>query len=361
MKKSLFLVLLLCCFRTFAQVSMTIQLPPAGVLLKAQLWNIVLVSASNATVNVRITMRLTDAHTNQPVLTGITRTIVMNKGARQLQASDFMPVQYEYLSPVIDRSVNGFLSAGNYLACYSLIVEGDKSGYQPGEDCIPFTIEPVSPPLLNSPANQSELQIASPQFTWLPPAPINMFSDLNYEMILAEVHGNQSPEEAVQQNIPVLRSPALRNIFMNYPSGATPLDTATTYAWTVIARNGNLFAAQTETWTFRVKGITNTAASLEGAYVQLRKELDGAVVRCGEEIKVGYNNETGDTTARYELLLQDNTNKIVFTGTLALKRGNNYLDIPMGKKKGLRSDKVYLFRLLNGRNEYWQMKFICIK
>ncbi|MGF6846840.1 hypothetical protein QFZ51_002075 [Chitinophaga sp. W3I9] len=57
MKKFLCLLMLTCYFRAGAQVSMTVQLPPAGVLLKAQLWNIVLVSASNATVNVRITMR----------------------------------------------------------------------------------------------------------------------------------------------------------------------------------------------------------------------------------------------------------------------------------------------------------------
>ncbi|MGO4294032.1 hypothetical protein [Chitinophaga sp. RAB17] len=361
MKKLLYLLLLLCCFRAGAQVSMTAQLPPAGVLLKAQLWNIVLVSASNATVNVRITMRLTDARTNQPVLTGITRSLVMSKGARQLQAADFMPIQYEYLAASVDRSVNGLLPAGNYLACYSLIVEGDKSGYQPGEDCIPFTVEPVSPPLLIMPANKSESLSLLPQFTWLPPAPVNMFNDLKYEMILTEVHSNQSPEEAIQQNIPVLRVPGLRNNFVNYPSGATALDTANTYAWSVIARNGNLFAAQTETWTFRVKGIVKMMDNADGGFVQLRRELDGSIIRCGEEMQMSYNNETGDTTAHYELLLLDNTNRTVYAGTVPLKRGANHISIPLGRKRGLDSDKVYLFRLLNTRHEYWQMKFIYVR
>lgn len=361
MKRSLFLLILLCCLRAGAQVSMTVQLPPAGVLLKAQLWNIVLVSASGNTVNVQVTMRLMDARTNQPVLTGITRTIAINKGARQLQAGDLMPIQYEYLSPVIDRSVNGFLAAGNYLACYSLFVVGDKSGNQPGEDCIPFTIEPVSPPLLNSPANQSELLTFLPQFTWLPPAPLNMFSDLNYEMILTEVHGGQSPEEAIQQNIPVLRAPRLKNIFVNYPSGGVQLDTANTYAWSVIAKNGNLFAAQTEVWTFRVKGSNNNVEMLNNAYVQLRKELDGSVMHGDRVLQLSYNNETADSTAAYELISLDNSNKVVYAGTLAIKRGSNHLDIPLEKRRGLHSGQVYLFRLQNSRQEYWQMKFIYTK
>jgi hypothetical protein len=361
MKRSLFLLLVFCCLRAGAQVSMTVQLPPAGVLLKAQLWNIVLVSASNATVNVRVTMRLMDARNNQPVLTAMTRTVVINKGARQLQSADFMPVQYEYFSPVVDRNVNGFLPAGNYLACYSLIVEGDKSGNQPGEDCIPFTIEPLSPPLLNSPANQSELITALPQFTWLPPAPLNMFNDLNYEMILTEVRPGQSAEESIQQNIPVFRAPRLKNIFVNYPSGALQLDTASTYAWSVIARNGNLFAAQTEVWTFRVKENKYSNGDINSAYVQLRKELDGSVMHSDRMLQLSYNNETADSTAHYELISLDNSNKTVYAGTLVITRGSNRLDIPLDKRRGLRAGQIYLFRLLNSRNEYWQMKFIYTK
>ncbi|MBO9730127.1 MAG: hypothetical protein J7623_15925 [Chitinophaga sp.] len=361
MKRSLFLLMMLCCIRVGAQVSMTVQLPPAGVLLKAQLWNVVLVSAYERSVNVRITMRLMDARTNQPVLTGITRDIPLTKGARQLQAGDLMPIQYEYLSPAIDRSVNGFLAAGNYLACYSLVVAGDKDGNQPGEDCIPFVSEPVSPPLLNSPAHQSELLTFLPQFTWLPPAPLNMFSDLNYEMILTEVHNGQSPEEAIQQNIPVLRVPRLKNIFVNYPSGAVQLDTANTYAWSVIARNGNLFAAQTEVWTFRVKGNGNSADREHGAYVQLRKELDGSVMNGSRSLQVGYNNETADSTIAYELISLDNSNKVVYSGKLAVRRGTNYLDVPLEKRRGLHTGQLYLFRLQNSREEYWQVKFIYTK
>ncbi|NLR59540.1 hypothetical protein HGH93_15610 [Chitinophaga polysaccharea] len=361
MKKFLCLLLILSGFRTAAQVSMTVQLPPAGVLLKSQLWNIMLASAAGRSMDVRVTMRLSDARTNQPILTGISRSLTVNKGARQLQAADLMPVHYEYFSSTIDRSANGLLPAGNYLACYSLYIEGDKSGTQPGEDCMPFTVEPVSPPLLNSPADKSELSFSLPQFTWLPPAPLNMFSDLNYDVTLTEVHDHQSPAEAIQQNIPVLRAPGLRNIFMNYPSGGVSLDTGTTYAWSVTARNGNLFVAQTETWTFRVKGADKVIDSAKGAYVQLRKELDGTVVRCGESIQVSYVNETGDSTARYELLALDYTSRTIFTGTISLKRGSNHLDIPLGYRRGLDGNKIYLFRLLNGRNEYWQMKFIRVR
>lgn len=357
MKRSLYLylVLTMLAFRTAAQVSMTVQLPPVGVLQKAQLWNIVLVSAADRPLNVKVTLRLMDAQTNQPVLTGITRTVILSKGAKQLRIGDVMPVQYEYLSAAIDRSVNGMLPAGSYMACYSLLVVNDKEGNQPGEDCIPFAVEPVSPPLLNTPANESVLESRLPQFTWLPPAPLNMFNDLNYEMTLVEVRPGQSPLEAIQQNIPVYRAPRLRNMFVNYPAGAVALDTAKQYAWTIVARNGSLFAAQTEVWTFRIKGVHKPLNARNGAYVQLRKELDGTVISCSS-LRCEYSNETADSTVRYEVIALENNNNVVNTGTLAVKRGANNLDVPL--KKGLDDGKSYLFRLRNTRNEYWQVKFI---
>lgn len=356
---SLYLVLSVLALRAVAQVSMTVQLPPAGVLQKAQLWNIVLVSASNNPENVRITLRLMDAQTNQPVLTGITRIITLNKGAKQLRAADVMPVQYEYLNATIDRSVNGLLSAGNYIACYSLMVIADKMGNQPGEDCIPFVIEPVSPPLLNTPANKSMLESRLPQFTWLPPAPVNLFTDLNYEMVLTELHPGQSPEEAIQQNIPVYRAPRLKNMFVNYPAGAVALDTAKQYAWTVTARNGSLYAAQTEVWTFRVKGVQNNVRVTNGAYVQLKKELDGIVINCNY-LRCGYSNETADSTVKYELIALENDNRVAHSGSLSVKQGDNRLDVPLNRI-GLSDGKSYLFRLRNSRNEYWQVKFIYTK
>jgi hypothetical protein len=360
MKKFLYLILLLFPLRAGAQVSMAVQLPPAGVLLKAQLWNIVIVSASELPQHVKVTLRLMDAQTNQPVLTGITRSIVLTKGAKQLQVGDVMPVQYEYLSATVDRSVNGMLPAGKYLACYSLVVVNDKTGNQPGEDCIPFVVEPVSPPLLNTPANQSILETTLPQFTWLPPAPVTMFNDLNYEMILTEVHPGQSAQEAIQQNMAVYRAPRLKNVFVNYPAGAVALDTSKQYAWSVIARNGLLFAAQTEVWTFRVHGVNNSKQVLSSAYVQLKKDLDGAVVNCSG-LQCGYDNEAGDTTVPYQLIALEDNNRIVYTGALHVNPGNNRMNVPLGKRKALESGKSYLFRLHNTRNEYWQVKFIYTK
>ncbi|HEU4553605.1 MAG TPA: hypothetical protein VFS25_12245 [Chitinophaga sp.] len=357
MKKYLWIyACLLTALQTQAQVSMTVQLPPAGVMQKSQLWNMLLVSASGAPVNVKIMLRLSDAQTNQPLLTGISRTITLYKGAKQIRAEDAGPVQYEYLSTAVDSDVNGLLATGNYQACYSVATTGHE-GALLAEDCIPFAVEPVSPPLLNTPANGSVLETMQPQFSWLPPAPLNIFKDLNYDMVLVEVRNGQSPAEAVQQNIPVFRSMHNRNIFVSYPSSALALDTGKNYAWTVTANNGPRYAAQTEVWTFRIKGMQNMQSVNANAYMQLKKEIDASVANSRGPLHFSYSNDANDKTVQYEIIPLQESGGAIQQGNLSLATGDNLLELRLRESR-LEDGKTYLFRLLNSRHEYWQMKFI---
>lgn len=344
-----------------AQVTMTAQVPPEGVLMKAQLWNIAMVSVSDAPVTVRIMMRLTDVRTNQPVLTGISRELTLNKGAKQLQAGDVSPIQYEYLSDVADRSPNGLLPVGNYQACYSVYINGTYKGDLISEDCSPFAVAPVGPPLLNTPADKSVLESFNPQFTWLPPSPATLFSNLNYELLLTEVRSGQSSVEAIQQNLPVYRLPSTKSPFANYPSSALSLDTGKVYAWTVIARNGNAFAAQTDVWTFSLKSTLVKKELAQDSHIQLRKELDGAVAAVTGNVHFTYINAVNDSTVQYELLGLEAGNKVITSGEFKVVPGDNMIAFPIRRKYSLQDGKTYLLRVQNSRREYFQMKFVYTK
>ncbi|WP_343673843.1 hypothetical protein [Chitinophaga sp.] len=357
MRRFILIALVMLSLRTAAQVSMTVQLPPTGVMQKAQLWNILLVSASTSSVLVQVTVRVTDARTNQPVLTGASRTFVLNKGAKQLQIGDVSPVTYEYLSAAADRSANGMLTAGNYIACYSVLQGVGDTWSVVGEDCLPFAVEPVSPPILNAPTNESIVEENLPQFSWLPPAPLAIFSDLNYDFTIVELRNGQSAAEAMQQNIPIYRSAHNKNLFVNYPASAVALDTAKKYAWTVIANNGNQFAAQTEIWTFKLKNVQpeNTYTE-EGAYVQLKRGLDAPLITCSGSLQLSYSNDAGDNTVKYEIIKLDVSKTTVQSGTLSINRGPNQLKVTLNGS--FTAGQSYLFHILNGRQEYWNAKFI---
>lgn len=358
MRRFILIALMLLSLQASAQVNMTVQLPPTGVMQKAQLWNILLVSAANSSIWVRVELRVTDAQSNQPVLTGVSRSIRLSKGAKQLQVADVSPVSYEYLSHTSDRNANGLLMAGRYTACYSVfLIAGDASSLI-AEDCLPFAVEPVSPPLLNNPADQSVVEGNLPQFTWIPPAPVTIFSDLNYDFTIVEVRKGQSAAEAMQANIPVYHTTHLKDQYLNYPVSAIALDTAKNYAWTVVAKNNTQFAAQTDIWTFRIKPVaTNTTPHVGYAYVQLKRGLDVPSIFSNGSLQFGYVNDASDIKVTYEIITLDAKSSVVQSGMLNLNRGPNQLTVALNTSK-VTSGKSYLFRILNGRNEYWNAKFI---
>lgn len=148
-----------------AQVSMTLQVPPTGVLMKNQLWNMLLVNGGAGQL-VRVNLVLLDVKNNQPVLTAASAPLTLGKGVHQLQAKDLSPIQYVYTAPAsrVDMDPNGMLPAGTYQVCYS-VVNVEKGSLTLIENCIPLNIDPMSPPLLNTPADGELLNTPYPQFT----------------------------------------------------------------------------------------------------------------------------------------------------------------------------------------------------
>lgn len=344
-------------FHATAQISMTLQVPPSGVIIKSQLWNILLVNKTGAD-EVQITLALTDANTSEPVLSGLTLPFILNSGTSQLTAKD-LAIQYDYLSPVIaDRDPNGFLPAGSYEACFTLTQTNHPV---PVEACINITVEPLSPPLLNMPLDESASESSAPQFNWLPPSPLNMFSELNYDLILVEVQKGQAPAVAIQQNVPVFLNIAIPNIFCNYPSSNTPLDTSKLYAWQIVAKNGNQYAAQSDVWTFRVKtdSTSNTVADND-PYIKLKRQLDASFSVCYGILKFNYNNESEDSIVAYNIfgITEEDNGNNVREGEIKVNVGENFLALPLVDDNRLIPGKMYLLQLFNSRNEYWNLKFI---
>src|SRR5690348_9807299 len=62
-----------------AQVNISVQLPPAGLIQKNQLWNLVLINNDNQSLDVNILMNLQDASTGQTVLSGTSNTFILPK------------------------------------------------------------------------------------------------------------------------------------------------------------------------------------------------------------------------------------------------------------------------------------------
>src|SRR5580765_2408864 len=166
--------LLIFCFgfgHVMCQILVNPQIPLMGLVVKNQLWSLSVMNNSGRDGLVQIEMTMTDLAGKQQVLTAVSRSFMLFKGAHQVQAGDLMPITYTVMnsSYPVDASPNGFLPVGQFSICYrALRVDADAHEPAP-EQCVEVQIEPLAPPMLVSPADSEQIEMPRPQFNWLPP------------------------------------------------------------------------------------------------------------------------------------------------------------------------------------------------
>jgi len=359
MRKSFLLTILLIAFVCIAksQVSMVIQAPPAGVVQKNQLWNLSLMNASSTSFN--LTIELTLLSVDIPVMKATSKPIILSQGIRQIREVDIAPVNYNYLSSsfaMSQNSNNAFLPIGNYQACYLVSYYVGENKVVLAEDCIPIEVQPLQPPLLNTPFNGENLQVSYPQFTWLPPAPLSSFDNVKYNLIVTEVYANESPEQSIQNHVPVYNANSLTSLFNMYPSSFKALDTGKLYAWRIVAFNNNQFAAQSDVWTFRITKKITTLSNEGGVYIKLTREIAPFATVKGT-VRVEYVNDANDKAINY-VIKRLNDGTTVKYGKLVVKDGQNFIDLQLSDDTAIEDRHTYLLQVINSRNEVWTIKFL---
>jgi hypothetical protein len=360
MHKNLLWLLLLTSTALKAQVSMTVQVAPEGIIQKPQLWNFLVVNNENAPVQVKISLSMTDVQTNDPVLTASSAAVFVNSGATPLLAANLSPIQYEYLSSrVTDPDPNGFLPIGQYQVCYTLFVYGHIGFEEASQECISVFVEPISPPMLSLPFDGSEDETTTPQFSWLPPAPLNMFNNLTYDFKLVEVAEGQTATEAIQQNMPVYTVSNHPDIFLNYPSSHTPLDTGKVYAWQVFANNNNVYAAQSEVWTFKPATILSDTISKELIQYFVFKEFDEQQpIYSIKTNKISFKFYSWMQAGTANFLIKDEGENIVSDKQINIIYGDNYITFPLEFSPV--AEKVYTISMKDEEERLYTIKFMLI-
>lgn len=333
--RAVFWVMAICWWHPgFGQLSVSLQGPPAGLIQQSGLWNMALINSGASTLEVTISLSLVDNTTNQPVLTAMTRPVLLTRGVRQLKPMDISPVSYSYLSPAFARlgTGNGLLPVGNYRACYTFYTFYGERHIESvlAEECIPLEVQPLSPPQLSMPADTAVVETSYPQFSWLPPVPVTLFSDLKYDLLVTEVQAGQTPQSAIQENLPVYSGLNLAQAFHSYAASYKRLDTGRVYAWRVIAKNGQSFAAQSEVWTFRVrKTPVAPLVPANGTYLELKNASTGTGTGILPNNILGLQYYSYDKAHEGVIRLVGEKGDILFTFRRTLQYGNNFIAVAL--------------------------------
>lgn len=355
------LIALVC---SYSQVVIQLQVPPLGLTIKPQLWNLALMNGTRESLTVRIEMIMTDVASNQQVLTGTTRVFQLPEGGRRIQVKDVLPVTYNSGSALfaIDPNPDGFLPVGIFNVCYTLI--GSMKGVPEtvlAEACETFEIEPLSPPMLVMPVNNDYTESKRPLFNWLPPSPYQLFNNLRFDFKLVEVLPTQSSADAIQQNIPVAVQNDLNLSSYQYPSALPELDSSKLYAWQIVAKNGIMPVSNSEVWTFKIKQyeIDSSRSISRGYYTSMRREDDASYIISGNILRLSYEHNYADSIVH--IRLTDITTAIrksisLDSSDLKVHFGQNLLSLNF-QSSHLTDKNLYLLELINSKQEKWYLKF----
>ncbi len=355
-----FLWVMVCSFFAFpgrAQLSISLHELPGGIVQKNQLWNIALIYSSNTPVSVTIGLSLTDVNTSQVVMTAFTRPIFISKGVRQLKVQDIAPIDYNYFSPAFNISnlPDAFIPIGGYRACFTFY--NSKSNEQVlAEDCMVFEVQPLSPPLLNTPSDSAALETTYPQFTWLPPSPITLFTNLNYDLLVTEIQAGQTPETAIQENLPVYTALHLTSMVNNYPASYKSLDTGKFYAWRIVAKNYETVAAQSEVWTFHVKSRDTVHAEFASkTFFELTRNnglVTTGLVTDGV-LRIKYYSYDKSREAVIKII--DGKGTLVKELKKTVQYGNNFFEFPLDRS--FKEDTTYFIELDDVQLSHYKTSF----
>ncbi|MDB5202921.1 MAG: hypothetical protein JWQ27_2330 [Ferruginibacter sp.] len=348
-----------------AQVLINLQLPATGVYLKSQLWNFSIVNPGSQSMTLKVELRFSDPTNSQQIFTASSRPFVLTGQVTQFQAADLSPIVYNIINSSynVDTNPNGFLPVGQFDVCFAVIKINEYTTDLLTEQCETILVEPLSPPILMMPFDGEETEIVRPLFTWLPPSPVNAFNALSYNWLLTDVVGNQTPADAVQQNLPIHSAQHLPTNSLSYPSSLPALDTGKLYAWRVQAVSGESVVAETEIWTFRLKkygsdSLQNMLSTY--SYSPLQREISGSYATSTGVLHFEYLNEVNDSVNLihvYDISGPGRQPLTAIESLPVLVMGQNFIDLDLRNHPGLVDKHLYLLEWINSKKESWYLKF----
>jgi hypothetical protein len=341
------------------QVLIIPEVPASGIIVKQQLMSVMINNISGQRINVVLSISVLDKATSQPLLEANSGLIVLDRGVKRLMYNDLAPLQYSAGAPGFgtERQLTQPLPVGEYQVCYKL-TDPTKNAVLASE-CLKITAEPLAPPQLIYPDNEAMVAEPRPVLSWTPPAPVYMFNNLSYDIIVSPLYGDQSPQEALQRNLPVMTTMSINNSLM-YPPAFTDLLPGKTYAWQVVARDGERPGGKSEVWTFTVMPDSVVKIISNAPYVKLQKENVSTTVLQQGVLKMEYFNSSDDSTVKVEVhRVTDGkyNRRQSLSFNLHVEPGQNFLEYRINNRMRLDENALYEVKVYNNRKESWYMKF----
>jgi hypothetical protein len=351
----LLMVLLLGNTAAIGQLIIQPQLPGGGLILQEQIWNLMVNNASTTPVNGIVQILLTDNATGQPIYEGSSRTINFVVGANIITHQSAAPVP-----PRVNGNPNDinsmFLPAGSYTICYSIIRDGVVKGEALARECTNISSEPLMPPLLVYPYDQSVIKISNMVFSWTPPSPSGIMPGLHYDFQVFQVENGQSLVEAADRNRALYSSDVNAN-YLNLNPAMLTLRPTVAYAWRILGKDQNGNKVKSDVWSFSVMPDSVMGIVDAQAYIDITAAKQEVFDMHQGLLKLRYQNDRGDTLLHASIEAMSGGREAPKDFTIPLT-GENIMIIKNVNGLGrFRESEVYKLTIVNGVGEAMVLRF----
>ena len=276
-------------------------------------------------------------------------------GSRRIETAEFSSSsQAGYLKTTHN------LASGRYKVCSTLTIENDPEKID--DFCEELEADFNQYLYLVNPFDKDTVDSKNPILSWTHSEPFSILSQGEfYRMIVSEIKSDQSADEAITVNLPVMVKSYLKEHQLQYPFDAKELKEGTKYAWQVQKVSDGVVINKTEAWTFITKRM-NEGKSLK--YVMLKNQLDGSYYVANDGYVYFKFSEEYKSEGQLKFSLANDKSQPVevdikrdggSSDKVSLKNtGDNLFELSINSKKN--KSGFYTLEVKNEKNESFYLK-----
>lgn len=364
----LFLVLLLLTGgQLFCQVTVTAVPPPARFTLD-DLWSITLVK-NNAALNnqdLNVQLNVYDKKA-QKVISATTNKFqfktVKILNINRATISQYQPINIAYYDNKLKNKLTqqgGTFPSGSYKV--EIVVNAVGAGYtEPlGKYSYNINAELAYPIKLLNVYNKDTIKELNPTFTWIPPYPLPA-GNVDYEITIAEIMPNQTPDAALLENQPVIKKTIPNQNAMYYSPANPKFINGKDYAWNVkVVQGGNLYS-QSEVWSYSYRLLEDSSNYEPESYYLMERELKNAYATVDSNIlPIKFTEDYKVLDSISQIRIYDNSYELVATEEdipLSYKHGSNYTFLNFCPDVFSLSEGLYVLEIILVNDNKYYLRF----
>ena len=362
----------------FAQYNIQLQKPNIIGLKTADLWNCTVQNNSNGAIEVFLQGSIVEKRKgkvyevksgNFQLKPGITIYNTVNYA--DLQGESELSSDKIFIDHIVRTNT---LPNGEYTFC--AFIYSTKGNIKLAEDCIRFSINEVTPPVLISPLNKGIICEEYPTFIWERQRGFLEGSNQTYNLKIVEVLAGQNPVAAMKSNPCYYCESNIKEPLHQFSFKGIPFQHERKYAWSISVVDNKREIARSDFWEFTWKKCGLTDTDSDGEDEEEDAEEEEVIVNNDRKKSVGYYAFTQSksnyliTIDKKELnfsilnhgkkeemqvfvFLQED--KIVSSKTVVANRGNNFYTLDLSQ---LTTGLKYQVRMVSDAKKLFQTSLI---